>query len=368
MEIVLVNNKSLTKKFIDFPHDLYRNDEYYVPQLYLGVADKINPKKNPWFIENKADLFLALEGNKVVGRIAAIRNNTYNNFHKDNTGFFGFFDVIEDETIAHKLLAHAEQWVEAEGLTGMIGPTNFSTNDTSGLLIDGFDGPPVIEMTYNYRYYQTYIENYGYKKGMDLLAYLVDQKTVNRRSIDLSTKIKARLEKKGFVFRKPVMKNFAAEVAKIRDVYIDTWENNWGFVPPTAKEFEFLAKEMKMIVDPDLIPIVEHEGKVIAFSLAIPDYNIIFKNVKRGRLLPTGIFKLLFGKKKINLCRIILLGVHPDYRGMGIDAILYANAITGKYRYGEGSWILENNTEMNAGLIKLNGAPYRRYRVYKKDI
>ena len=368
MEIVLVDSKSKTKQFIDFPHDLYRNDPNYVPQLYLGVADKINPKKNPWFLKNKADLFLAMNGSKVVGRIAAIRNNTYNEFHQDNTGFFGFFDVIDDESIAHALLEHAEQWVKREGLSGMIGPTNFSTNDTSALLVEGFNLPPVIEMTYNFPYYQTHIESYGYKKGMDLLAYLVDQETVNRRSIDLSVKIKERLEKKGFVFRKPQMKNFMEEVENIRDVYIDTWENNWGFVPPTKEEFEFLAKEMKMIVDPDLIPIVEHNGKIVAFSLAIPDYNIIFRKIKRGRLLPTGILKLLFGKGKINLCRIILLGVHPDYRGMGIDAILYANAITGKYRYGEGSWILENNVEMNAGLIKLNGDPYKRYRIYKKDI
>ena len=372
MTIKQVLSKSDLKDFIDFPHDLYKNDPNYVPQLFVAMKELMSPKKNPWFKHSKADLFLAYRDKRIVGRIAAIRNNQYIAFSNLSKGFFGFFDVIEDYQVAKALLDHVKNWLLAEDLSVMSGPTNFSTNDTAGLLIDGFDKPPVVEMTYNYPYYQKYIEQWGLEKEMDLLAYYVPQDSVSHKSIRLGKLLEQRLNRRGITLRYIKIKDFKKELQSIKDVYLKAWEKNWGFVPPTEEEFEFLAKNLKSIVKTEYCPIAEIDGKAIGFALAIPDINQILINIKRGRLLPTGIFKLLFGQKKVNMLRIIILGVIPEYRRLGIEALFYARIIENSSKNGiiagEGSWVLENNEMMNQGMRNMNAYPYKRYRIYQKSI
>lgn len=364
-----INSRKKIKEFIDFPHDLYFGDINYVPELFVAQKNLLDPKKHPFFEHSKLDLFLAYKNNKVVGRIAAIRNNNHIKFTGKNEGFFGFFEAVDDYEVAKKLFDTAADWVRKEGLTGMLGPANFSTNETCGWLISGFDSPPVILMTYNKEYYLNFASQYGFTKKMDLLAYDVTNAKVADKVLRVSAAFENRLKEKGITIRIINMKKFDEEAIRANMIYNAAWDKNWGFIPMTDNEFLYLAKEMKSIIDPDFCFVAEHNGKIIGFSLAVPDINIVLKDVKRGRLLPFGIFKLLFNRGKINRLRIVVLGVIEGYRKMGIEACFYSKTIstsrTKNIVGAEASWILENNDMMNQGLRNINGEVYKTYRIYE---
>ncbi|MBK7789743.1 MAG: hypothetical protein IPJ54_14455 [Saprospiraceae bacterium] len=372
VKIRKVETKADTKAFIDFPHDLYKNDPNYVPELYLAVSEHLNEKKNPFFKHSTVELYLAERQGKVVGRIAGVINNNYNSFHDCNVGFFGFFDCIDDQEVAFALLGQAESYVKSNGKSSILGPTNFNTNDTAGLLVDGFDSPPVVQMTYNAPYYKTHVEAFGFKKDMDLFAFWIPTKGVNEKSLQLTERLKERLANKGITFRNLKMKNFKKEVENVRDIYRSAWEKNWGFVPPTNEEFDFLAEGLKLVLDERYAYIAEEKGKMVAFAVGLPNINEIAIKMKRGRLLPFGIFKLLFGKKKVKSVRVVLLGVKEEYRKIGIEAVFYASFIRTAQENGllggEASWILESNQMMVQGAENLNGKKYKTYRIYTKNI
>ncbi len=371
-DIIEVSDWTWKKRFIDFPHDLFEGDPNYVPEIFLGQKELFDEQKNPFFKHSKVQLYLALREGKIVGRIAAIRNNNYNEFAGANAGFFGFFDVIEDYEVAKLLLDTACVWLRKEGLNNVIGPANFSTNDTAGLLVEGFDSPPVVMMTYNKPYYADFLERYGFQKQMDLLAYLGIHATANKKSMELSQRIQERLAGRGITFRQANMRKFKAEIAQVRKVYQGSWDKNWGFVPPTDAEFDFLAEGLKMVIDPRFSVLAEHEGKLVGFALAVPDINTVVRTIKRGRLFPFGIFKLLLQKRKIKSIRIILLGVLPEYRKMGIEGVFYATilgmGIKLGHTHGEASWILDNNELMKKGVESIGMVPYKRYRMYEKPL
>jgi GNAT superfamily N-acetyltransferase len=372
VNIIEANDWKWKKRFIDFPHDLYEGDPNYVPEIFLGQKELFDERKNPFFKHSKVQLYLALREGKIVGRIAAIRNNNYNEFAGANAGFFGFFDIIEEYDVAKLLLDKACAWLKKEGLDKVIGPANFSTNDTAGLLVEGFDSPPVVMMTYNKPYYADFLERYGFHSQMDLLAYHGNVATANKKSIELSQRLKDRLAGRGITFRNPVMRRFKEELGEVRKVYKNAWDKNWGFVPPDDAEFDFLAEGLKMIIDPRFAVLAEHEGALVGFALAVPDINTIVRTMKRGRLFPFGIFKLLLKKSKVKSIRIILLGVLPAYRKLGIEGIFYAT-ILGKsielgHTHGEASWILDNNEMMKKGIESVGMKPYKRYRMYEKPL
>jgi len=262
--------------------------------------------------------------------------------------------------------------MKKEKLDGINGPANISSNDTFGLLVDGYDDPPMVMMTYNKPYYKTYIEKYGFEKKIDLLAYTMTPEGANKRSIRLANAIEERLKRKNIVIRCVNMKNFKSEAKKIKEVYNKAWEKNLGFVPATDEEFAHTAEGLKLVIDPDFVYVAEHNGEAIGFSLTLPDINQIAKTMKKGRLFPFGIFKLLFQKKKINRVRVITLGVVDEYRKMGIEAVFYAKniqtALDKKIKSAEASWVLEDNEMMNKAMIDLNATVYKRYRVYNLNI
>ncbi len=361
------------KKFIDFPHDLYKDDPTYVPELYISQEKLFNRKKNPFFQHAEVDLFLAYINGKIVGRIAAVDNGGYKKFTGNNDGFFGFFDVINDYSVAEALLNTVKDWCKQKGLTNIIGPVNFSTNDTCGMLIDSYDSPPVILMTYNKKYYNDFMDRYGFRKKMDLLAYRIGTKeNMNQRVIAMRPALENRLKRDGIIIRKFNMKNFKSEVDKLHEVYNAAWEKNWGFVPMTKDEFKFAASDMKAIVDTDFAYVAEHNGKAIGFALTLPNLNEVTIRIKRGRLLPTGIFTLLMNQKKVKSVRIITLGVIEGYRKAGIDACFYAMNLEAAAKknidYGEASWILENNDMMNKALLHIGGKVYKKYRLYEMPL
>ncbi|WP_210486017.1 hypothetical protein [Rufibacter aurantiacus] len=370
-QVLPVNSKSLLKAFIDFPHELFKGDPNYVPELFLGQWDLLTPGKHPFHDHSAVQPFLAYDGSKIVGRIAAVLNRNHNQTNQENDGFFGFFDCIDNQEVANLLFSEAARWLKAQGAQTMIGPVNPSTNETCGMLVEGFDSPPVVMMTYNKPYYLRLLENAGLNKKVDLIAYQFTQ-GYNERPFRMTKVLEERLQRKGIKIRKINLKNFKEEVSRIREVYNKAWDQNLGFVPMTPQEFDHMAKDMKMILDPDFCMVAEHDGEIVGFSLSVPDINQILINVKRGRLLPTGIFKLLFQKKKINGLRIIALGVLEGYRKLGIEACFYGHAMEEfkkkKMKVAEASWILENNTLMNQGLLNMDAKPYKKYRIYQKAI
>ncbi len=370
--IVPVETKSQRAKFIDFPHDLYANDPNYVPELFLAQDDLLNPKKHPFYQHSTAQPFLAYQDGEIVGRVLAIYNTNHNAFNQVNEGQFGFFDCINDQEVANKLLETAEEWVKNKGANNIVGPINLSTNDTLGLLVEGFDRPPMVMMPYNFPYYMDLISKAGFDKKEDLRAYLVNKSTASQRSVLLLEKLEARLQRSGIILRQINLKDFKNEAEKIKVVYNKAWDKNLGFVPMTDAEFFYIAKDLKMLVDPKYCIIAQKGDEIIGFALGIPNLNEILINIKRGRLLPTGIFKLLFGKKNIKSVRVLMLGVLENYRKLGIEACLYGriikNALPSGIVEAECSWMLDHNYLMNHAIEQINADFYKRYRLYEKAI
>lgn len=370
IQIIPVQDKKQLKSFIDFPHDLYKGDPFYVPELFIAQRDLLT--KHPFLKHSEIQSFLAVKDGTIVGRIAAILNNNHNRFNNTNEGFFGFLDAIDDLEVFRALTDAAVQWLRTKGVYAVVGPVNPSTNETCGMLVEGYDSAPMIMMTYNKPYYNTHLQALGFGKKTDLLAYILERGDLNDKSMKLMDALRKRLETKGIVIRTGDMKHFKREIVGLRQVYNEAWDKNLGFVPMTDEEFDYMAKDMKLILDPDFCLVAEHDGKAIGFALAMPDINQVQRTIKRGRLLPTGIFKLLFGRKKINAIRIIALGVTEPYRKMGIEGIFYGMIMKSGLDKGmqraEASWILEDNEMMNRGIEHINGKVYKKYRLYEKTI
>lgn len=372
IRIAPVESNKEVGKFIDFPHDLYKNDPNYVPELFIAQRDMLSPKKHPFHEHGQVKLFLAYKDNHIVGRIAAIVNGNHIAFTGKQDGFFGFFDCINDQEVAKALIDTAANHLKEKGLARLIGPVNFSTNDPSGVLVEGFERPPIVMMTYNAPYYDTLLSSIGLRKMTDLLAYELEVSESNDRSIKLLEVLQSRLKNKGITIRQVNLKDFKKEAVKIREVYNKAWDKNLGFVPMTDKEFDFLANDLKLLLDPRFCLVAEKDGEFIAFALGVPDLNQILIKIKRGRLFPTGIFKLLTQRKNITRLRVLALGVLENYRKMGIEACLYGSIIKNTYGTkitgGECSWMLEDNYLMNHAIEQINAKLYKRYRLYEKEL
>ncbi len=371
-ELVQVFDKKGKKAFVNFPHDLYADDPNYVPEIFMGQMDILDEKKYPFFEYGSAEFWIAYQDGTAVGRIATIDNTNYNKHFNSKTGFFGFFDCIHDKNVAHALLDKAKDYAEARGFNKIIGPTNYSTNETAGTLIDGFHEPPKIMMTYNAPYYQELLESYGLGKEMDLYAYQLPVKSVSKKSLRLADAFEERLNRKGIIIRNFRKKDIIREAAGMMEIYNHAWDENWGFVPFTEAEFEFLRNDLKLLVDEDYTFIAEKDGKMIGFGLTLPDINEILIKNKRGKLFPLGIFRLLFGKKKTKWVRVLALGILPEFRKMGIEAVFFAKNIKESQRRGiqggEASWVLESNTEMVNAAERMNGIRYKTYRLFSKAL
>lgn len=360
-------------KFIKLPWELYKDDPNWVAPLIFDVRKNLDPKKNPFFKHAEMDMFLAEKDGKLVGRIAAIKNDNHNKFHKDKAGFFGFFETIDDEEVSDLLLDTACQWCKDKGFDEVLGPVNPSTNDECGLLIDGFDSSPVFLMTYNPKHYQPKIENFGFEKAKDLYAYDIPKEVINDEKVmSKLTRMSELIKKRYNVTTHFIdMKNLLSEVRKIEEIYNSAWETNWGFVPLTTEEFDYMAESLKMVVDPDLVMFAEVDGKPAGFTLSLPDFNQVLKKMN-GRLLPFGLFTILLNKKKINNLRVIIMGVKPEFQKKGIDSVFYLETIKNGnkngYRGAEISWVLEDNMPMRMTAEKLGAHIYKTYRIYKKSL
>lgn len=361
-------------EFITFPFALYRGDPCWVPSLIEERRDFLDPRKNPFFEHARHQLFLARRGGELVGTIGAAVDERYNAIHGERVGAFGFFEAIDNHEVAAALLGAAEEWARGQGMAVLRGPLSFSTNHEAGLLIDGFDEPPMVMMTYNRPYYRPLIEGRGYAKAIDLYAYVGD---LDERWINAPPKVFRAAEKAarrdGIRVRKADVRRFHQEVQLVKEVINRTWEQQWGGVPLTEREADHLAGSLKPVIDPDLIFIAEAAGGApIGISLTLPDLHQALQWSGGGRMFPLGLLKFLWHKRNVNQIRMIGIGVVEGYRGRGIDALFYvetARAARAKgYKRIEGSWILETNTMMNRIIERLGGRRYKTYRVYEKPL
>lgn len=363
-----VENKKDLMAFIKLPWKINRGDSNWVAPLIMDRLKFLNKEKNPFFKENPAEFFLAYRNGELVGRIAAILNHQHNNYHNEKTGFFGFLEAIEDQEVFEALLERVKEWLRPKGCDLIRGPMNPSTNDEVGFLVDGFDTPPYFMMTHNPPYYNNMMMAAGFEKAKDLLAYYLD-----KEHLVITEKVKRVTDgiKKKFpvTIRAVNIKRLNDELEVFRGIYNNAWSTNWGFVPLTPEEFDYVANDFKKIIDPELVLIAELAGKPVGFCLALPNYNEVFKKIPGGRLLPFGWLTFLVNKKKIKGIRVITLGAVKEYQHTGIGALLYLEIIrrglAQGYDRAELSWVLEDNELMIRPLQFLGAIPYKTYRVYQ---
>ncbi|HPR18306.1 MAG TPA: GNAT family N-acetyltransferase [Candidatus Cloacimonadota bacterium] len=367
-----VTNKKELRQFIMLPFSLYKNDPNWVAPLISEQKKFFDPACNPYYEHSEVQLFLAEKDGKIVGRISAQTNTQHNKFHEDKAGFFGFFECIDDQEVADKLIAAAYEWNKAKGKDMLRGPLNFSTNDECGLLVDGFDTPPFIMMTHNLPYYKKLLENAGLHKSMDLLAYLIPNNPPEKLN-----RIVEKLQQRGRFTVRPLRrkrKELRQDLELVFTIYSQAWERNWGFVPMTEKEFFHLIDTMIVFVRPEFFYLAFVEDQPAGFYCALPDYNQIIQKMK-GRMLPFGIFHFLFGRNKITAMRVITMGVIKEFQGRGIDTVFYTKSFQVAHEHkqlqiknAEMSWILETNTMMNRIATNLGGHVHKTYRILDKKI
>ena len=371
MRVRTARDRRDLRRFIDLPYRLHARDPLWVPPLRRDVEALLSRSKNPFFEHAEAEYFVAERGDEVVGRIAAISNRLHNETHNDRVGFFGFFECIDDQVVADALFAAAGQWCGQHGHDVVRGPASFSVNDECGLLVEGFDTPPVLMMPHNPPYYATLHDGYGLVKAKDLWVY-ESPATGHPEHIQRITRaVQLAGKRRGITLRALDMTRFAAEVETLKGLYNAAWERNWGFVPMTDAEIEHLAKQLKPIVVPDLVCFAERNAEVIGFAVALPDLNQALSHNPSGRLFP-GILRVLWHARKVSRLRILLLGVLNEYRGTGVDAVMYhwiwTKAVARGYRWGEAGWILEDNWRMNNAVVRLGFRRYKTYRIYDKAL
>ena len=353
-------------RFLDLPYSLYQGQQNFVPPLRMDQKGVLNTKKNPFFEHGAIGLFLAEQGGETVGRIAAIRNGQHLAKYDDGNGFFGFFETVEDYGVATALLDAAVGWLKDRGLTGVRGPTSPTMNDVSGLLVDGFDRPPAILLPYNPPYYLEYLERYGFSRAMTMWAYYVHAAYIDADRMARGADI-VRKRNPGITIRSLDMSRFTEDVAAAMEIYNIAWAENWGHVPYTLAEAEHLAKELKPVIEKDIFLFVEDAGKPVAFAASLPNLNRALKKLPNGRLLPTGLAKLLGTIKAggIYEIRMALMGVLPDYRHRGIEALLIhqtiVNGLAVGYEACEMSWVLDINKALTNALDKLGGVRDKEY-------
>jgi len=372
IRVVKVENRNTLNDFIRLPWSLYANDPMWVPPLLLERRMHLSPK-NPYFEHAKFCSWVTYRDGKAVGRISAQIDRLHIDRYQDATGFFGMLEAEDDIRTFQTLLDTAENWLRDQGMRRICGPFNLSINQELGLLVDGFDTPPSMMMGHARPYYADRMQDNGYQKEKDLLAYIVNSDV---KMTNAAQRIMTRTKDKIHI-RNIQKSDFVNELAIIRDLFNDAWSQNWNFVPYTNTEFEHLGKDLKMLAHEELVKIAEIEGKPAAFMVLLPNVNEVIRDLN-GRLLPFGWLKMLW-RLKVKYpksARIPLMGVRCQYHDSLMGAALAFGVIAAAQqpvlklgiKEVELSWILEDNMGMRNIIESLGGRVYKTYRIYSKDL
>jgi GNAT superfamily N-acetyltransferase len=365
-------------ELIHFQWVPYKGNPYWVPPLISERQVFLDKTKHPFHKHGEVALFLAQRAGRTVGTIAAILNHRHNQTHGENIGFFGLFECVDDYAVAERLLATARDWVRARGKDAIRGPANYSVNEEAGLLVDGFDMPPCVLMTYNPPYYKDFLERFGFVKVMDLLQLFIDvgqlqdaEKAMDPRLVRVTKKLQQRSK----ITVRPVrLKDFDSEVEIIKSLYQQAWEKNWGNVPMTEEEIDYLGHNLRQFVDPDLVLIAEASGEPVGLALCLPDMNMPLRKAYPRPGVPEWwtLVKMLYHwkvRREIDTLRVVLLGVLEKYRRQGIEALLYMeiarHALPKGIHKAEMGWVLETNDLMLNGIRGVGGRVFKTYRMYQ---
>jgi GNAT superfamily N-acetyltransferase len=373
IEISEVNSRRERDAFIKFPWQIYANDPAWVPPLIIERKAFLDRKQHPFYKHGDAALFLARRNGEIVGRIMASDDPNYNSLHQANVGCFGLFESIHDRDVAAALFEAAACWVRGKGRSELMGPIDYSTNYVCGLLIEGLQFPPTILTAHNPPYYRELIESCGFTKAKDWYAWWFADPS--KAATHLRRLAQRRLARRPAVIRPANLKNLRDESRRLREIYNQAWEKNWGFVPFTAAEMDFMTKELKPLIIPEFGWIAEIDDKPVGFTLCLPDINVLLRDLN-GRLtrfgLPVGLMKLLLYKNRIRKGRLIALGVIEDYRRTGIAEMLVLRVMEEtmikRGITGELSMTLEDNVLINRFLEAIGAERYKTYRIYSKSI
>jgi len=375
--IIEVTNKAELKQFVKLPWTIFKDDPNWVPPLIMERMDILDQKKNPYFQHARARMWLARRDGENVGRITAQIDDLVEEIHHEKIGHFGFFDCIDDREVAHALLDTACDWLRAEGREKIIGPFSLSINEETGMLIDGFDTPPSLMMNHALPYFQDLATDYGMVKEKDLWAfYLKFDQDVLPPAIDRMIKRSMRDGK--LKLRRINMKNFDQDMRTILDIYNDAWSDNWMALPLTEAELKQTIKDLKLLIRPDFTYIAEYDGVPKAMMVTLPNLNEMIADLD-GRLLPTGIFKLLWRLKvrsAFKTVRVPLMGVRKEFQNTVTGGAM-AFALIEESRahissvgatHAELSWVLEDNPRLSKMLETIGCWRYKKYRMFSKDL
>jgi GNAT superfamily N-acetyltransferase len=372
-----VKGRADRKRFVDLPWKIYRGDSNWVPPLKASVRELLDVNRHPFYAggrEAEMELFLAWDGPDVVGRVAAILNHSHNRVHDEQVVFFGFFEAIDRPDVARDLLGAVEKWAAERGATAVRGPMNPSTNYECGLLIEGFGRPPALMMTYNPKSYPRLIEGSGYTKVKDLHAYI---SPVHGASLKRLQRLADRTRDRNPTLstRGADLANFEREVNLFQEIYNSAWEKNWGFVPLSDTEITWLAKELKPLVQADLLRFALDDGQPVGFLLVMPDWNPVLADLDGSPWRHP--FKTLHHVLKskpetMEGIRLFTLGVKAEHRKRGIEGILIGEGLQKSleigYKWCEYSWILEDNEVTKRTVRLMDGELYKIYRIYEKSV
>lgn len=389
ISIIPVKDKKTLLQFIKLPWAIYQANQYWVPPLISEEKKLFDRAHHPFYKHAEVELFIARdEPGHPLGRIAAIVNHNHIKYHNELVGFFGFFETVNSPEVASRLLESARDYLrthlsvptdvgaQAGKIARMRGPASFSSNEQWGCLVAGFDSAPYIMMPYHPAYYEPLLTGYGLVKVKDLYAYYVDRPTVFAdgqvrlpdKFFRIAERIKSRQE---IVVRNLDMKRFEDEIKMGREIYNRAWQDNWGAIPMTEEEMNYLAANLKRIIVPELVFIAEVAGQPAGFSLALPDYNQVLKKLN-GKLSPLGLVKALWYARQVKTLRLITMGVIKEYQKRGIDVVFYIETIkqgiARGYEAAELSWVLEDNDLMNRTLQSFGARLYKKYRIYEMPL
>ncbi len=372
LQIVKVENRKALNNFIRVLWPLYKDDPAWIPPLILERRMQLAPS-NPYFEHADYSSWVAYRDRTPVGRISAQIDHLHLDRYQDATGFFGMLEAENDSETFQMLMDTAETWLRKKGMRRVMGPFNLSINQELGMLVDGFDTPPMVMMGHGRPYYAPRIEENGYRREKDLLAYIIDS---DFKPPPAMRAIMARAKNR--VQTRPLRKSdFKEELNLIRDIFNDAWSQNWGFIPFTDPEFQHLGKDLKMLVDENLMSIAAVDGEPAAFMIMLPNINEVIRDLN-GRLLPFGWLKLLWRLKVKypKTARVPLMGVRCRYHdsllgaalAFSMFASLKSSAIKRGIKQVELSWILEDNKGMRNILETITGRVYKTYRIYGKNL
>jgi GNAT superfamily N-acetyltransferase len=366
-----VNTRKERKQFLNFPWKLYQGDPYWVPPLRGNQLRLLNYKPHPFYEYSEIQTFVATRGGEPCGRIAAIINHAHNQRYQEKRGFFGFFECVDEQSVADALFHAARNWLMQRGMTTVRGPVNPSMNYECGLLIDGFDSMPTFMMTYNPLYYGRLIEATGLQKVQDMYAFWGHVDMLKGLDQKLAFVVEEATRRFDIKLRTLDRSKFYEDVRMFLDIFNRSLVGHWGFVPMSEAEVDYMAAELRYLIVPEMTTAAEIDGEPVGAVFGLLDFNPRIRKIN-GRLFPFGFLRLLMNKKAIKRIRLISTNVIPEYQKWGVGLVLLSrlvpDALAWGIEEGEFSWVSESN-RLSYQSLKRGGAKITKtYRLYDGEL